>query len=225
MNKAALKNLIALGEGFTAEFKRAGTSNLGREICAFANATGGLPAGMTEADLGIKSIPRNPLLFGILYRMDAVEHIGSGIKRIRNLCREYGIAEPRIEVSENWFTISFPRSIGNDESQAAGEVTSEAGQLRTTFVLSLSQVCPKSVPSHLAERIMQASNSPVGLLTLMDLAQQTNRTRFRRNVLQPLIEADLLEPTIPEKPRSSKQQYRLTPLGREILRQQGKEES
>jgi len=72
---------------------------------------------------------------------------------------------------------------------------------------------------------MQASNSPVGLLTLMDLAQQTNRTRFRRNVLQPLIEADLLEPTIPEKPRSSKQQYRLTPLGREILRQQGKEES
>ena len=43
---------------------------------------GGLPAGMTEADLGEKSIPRNPLLFSILYRMNAVEHIGSGINRI-----------------------------------------------------------------------------------------------------------------------------------------------
>ena len=32
-----------------------------------------MPAGMTEADLGIKSIPRNPLLFGILHRMEAVE--------------------------------------------------------------------------------------------------------------------------------------------------------
>ena len=51
---------------------------------------GGLPAGMTEADLGMKSIPRNPLLFGILHRMEAVERtclravthrqVGSGIR-------------------------------------------------------------------------------------------------------------------------------------------------
>ena len=33
---------------------------------------GGLPAGMTEAHLGVKSLPRNPLLFGMLYRMDVV---------------------------------------------------------------------------------------------------------------------------------------------------------
>jgi len=63
---------------------------------------------MTEADLGIKSIPRNPLLFGMLFRMEAVEHIGSGIKRIRNLCREYGVAAPPIKVSEHWFTVIFP---------------------------------------------------------------------------------------------------------------------
>jgi hypothetical protein len=31
MNPKALQNLIALGEGFTSEFKRGGTSNLGRE--------------------------------------------------------------------------------------------------------------------------------------------------------------------------------------------------
>ena len=42
MNKKHLADLIALGEGFTTEFKRSGTSNLGREICAFANATGGV---------------------------------------------------------------------------------------------------------------------------------------------------------------------------------------
>lgn len=36
-----LNDLVALGEGFTTEFKRAGTSGLGREICAFANATSG----------------------------------------------------------------------------------------------------------------------------------------------------------------------------------------
>ena len=42
MKKKQLIELIALGEGFTTEFKRSGTSNLGREICAFANATGGV---------------------------------------------------------------------------------------------------------------------------------------------------------------------------------------
>ena len=70
---------------------------------------GGLPAGMTEADLGTKSLPRNPLLFGMLYRMDVVEQIGSGIRRLRDLCREHGVQEPIIDVSEHWVTVTFPR--------------------------------------------------------------------------------------------------------------------
>ena len=41
MNQPLLANLIALGEGFTTEFKQSLPSDLGREICAFANATGG----------------------------------------------------------------------------------------------------------------------------------------------------------------------------------------
>ncbi|MCY3629472.1 MAG: ATP-binding protein [Rhodothermaceae bacterium] len=41
MNPKGLSELIALGEGCTTEFKRSSTSGLGREICAFANATGG----------------------------------------------------------------------------------------------------------------------------------------------------------------------------------------
>jgi len=50
MKKAVLMDLAALGEGFTTEFKRAGTSHLGREICAFANATGGtILIGVTDS--------------------------------------------------------------------------------------------------------------------------------------------------------------------------------
>ena len=61
---------------------------------------GGLPAGMREEDLGIRSVPRNRLLFGMFHRMGMVEQIGSGIRRIRQECRDYGVAEPLIEVSE-----------------------------------------------------------------------------------------------------------------------------
>ena len=50
MNEQGLSSLIALGEGFTTEFKRSGSSNIGREICAFANATGGvILIGVTDA--------------------------------------------------------------------------------------------------------------------------------------------------------------------------------
>ena len=42
---------------------------------------------------------------------------------------------------------------------------------------------------------------------------------FQANYLLPLMEAGLIEPTIPDKPRSSKQKYRLTAKGRELLRQ------
>ena len=41
MKQDELLGLLAIGEGFTTEFKRSVTKELGREICAFANATGG----------------------------------------------------------------------------------------------------------------------------------------------------------------------------------------
>ena len=70
---------------------------------------GGLPAGITAAELGTRSVPRNRLLFRLLHRMDAVEDIGSGIRRIRELCVAHGVEEPRIETSKDWVAVIFPR--------------------------------------------------------------------------------------------------------------------
>jgi len=56
-----------------------------------------------KPDITLPSAENNTLfLFFFFHRMKAVEHIGSGIRRIRNLCREYGVAEPQIEVAEHW---------------------------------------------------------------------------------------------------------------------------
>jgi len=40
LDRTKLITLLSLGEGFTTEFKLAGTTHLGRELCAFANASG-----------------------------------------------------------------------------------------------------------------------------------------------------------------------------------------
>ncbi|MEA3294283.1 MAG: hypothetical protein U9P81_04800 [Euryarchaeota archaeon] len=44
-----------------------------------------------------------------------------------------------------------------------------------------------------------------------------HRPTFRDNYLHPALDADLIEMTIPEKPSSSKQKYRLTDKGRAVL--------
>lgn len=53
---------------------------------------------------------------------------------------------------------------------------------------------------------------------LQEAAEFRNREHFVNEYLNPLLEAGLIEMTIPDKPRSSKQRYRLTRAGMECLK-------
>jgi len=53
---------------------------------------------------------------------------------------------------------------------------------------------------------------------LMKIAKRKDRTKFRDQVLSPLLEAGLIEMTIPGKPTSPKQTYSLTEKGRKNAR-------
>ena len=61
-----------------------------------------------------------------------------------------------------------------------------------------------------------------GITELMEIAGRTDRTKFRNQVLNPLIKAGFLEMTVPDKPSSSKQKYRVTEKGRDLLEKQTK---
>lgn len=142
---------------------------------------GGLPAGMKQEDLGYKSVPRNPLLFGLFYRMNLVEQIGSGVQRIRDLCREHGVAEPKFEISENWVTVAFQRE--------TGQVTPQVEKLIG---------------------VLQEEMTRGEIMSAMDLR---DRMHFFKEYLQPALKSGLVEMTIPDKPRSRMQKYRLTEKG------------
>jgi len=72
---------------------------------------GGLVGGLKKEDLGKRSMPRNPLLFSMMERMDLVEKVGTGILRMKDAMIEYGLKEPIIEADENWFSITFERDV------------------------------------------------------------------------------------------------------------------
>ena len=69
---------------------------------------GGLPKGLKPEDFGKKSVLRNPNIADLLHRIEYIEKMGTGIKKIRKLMREAGLKPPKFEFT-TFFTATFPR--------------------------------------------------------------------------------------------------------------------
>lgn len=69
---------------------------------------GGLPEGLSLRSLINISVRRNELIADIFARMDKVERIGSGIKRMRDAMKSFELPYPKIK-SDLFFTIEFQR--------------------------------------------------------------------------------------------------------------------
>ena len=151
---------------------------------------GGLPYGVTEADFFSGcSVPRNKEIMRVFRDLEIVEHLGSGVPRI---LKAYG--KDAFEIRESFIRITFP---------FAQPVTTPAG---TQSGLSRDQV-----------QILRNCRTERAIGELLKTAGRTNRTKFRDQVLRPLLDVGWLEMTIPDKPTSSKQKYRLTSNGRALL--------
>lgn len=174
---------------------------------------GGLPAGMTPELLGTKSIPRNPLLFGMLYRMNAVEQVGSGVRRIREICRDYGVAQPDYEISENWVTITFMRPTLVDGVRLEDAITPEV----------TPEVTPAVTPEVI--RMLQSMKDTMTRTEIMRVLGLKDEKHFRESYQQVAVSSGWIEMTIPDKPRSSKQKYRLTEKGRAVLSTYNREDA
>ncbi len=217
---------------------------------------GGLPAGMTEADLGMKSMPRNPLLFGMLYRMHVVENIGSGIKRIRDLCRDRGVAEPTIDLSEHWVTVTFSRPAapvdergvreggnavrGLESQRESGLESAVAGLESTDAELESTDAELESADAGLESADAGLESTDAGqkslerrILALL-VAEPLSRSAIAgalghqsvsaglNRVIQRLLHDRRIAYTVPDKPNSRLQQYRITQAGHTALEKAAK---
>ncbi|MDE0257894.1 MAG: putative DNA binding domain-containing protein [Gammaproteobacteria bacterium] len=188
---------------------------------------GGLPEGMNEGDLGTRSVPRNPLLYSMLARMGLVGGIGTGIRRMKSLCREYGVLEPRIESSGTEVTTSFrrppairlqPSGIDDDDfaaMQASLFNPQDAGTKGPDRHTDPTPVWERMTTVQVRDlvRVLDRDRSRVQILQRLGLR---NRSNLVVNYLRPALDAGLIEMTIPDKPTSGRQRYRLTPMGREL---------
>jgi ATP-dependent DNA helicase RecG len=165
------------------------------------HSIGGFPMGIRAELLTQehRSIPPNPLIAGAFHRTGAIEVWGRGTNRVIEACRAYGIADPTFAEASGAVTVTFKAAVVADLGRAS------------------SQVGPKSVLSAAQVQVLEIAAVPRSLPELMAPSGLKNKTRFRYQVIAPLLHAGLLEMTIPDKPRSSKQQYRITEAGRAAL--------
>ncbi len=194
---------------------------------------GALPKGMSVADLGHKTVRRNTLIADLLHRIDFIEKAGTGIRRIRDGAKAVDCPEPAFEAG-NFVTVTFrpnpevrqaaggelgltPEVATQATDQATGQVTDQVTDQATGQVTdqAADQVTDQVTPQL---TVMKAIFGEMSRQQIQESLGLKHARHFREVYLEPTLRAGLVEMTIPDKPRSSKQRYRLTPAGRRYLR-------
>ena len=175
---------------------------------------GGLPTGLKLAELGRESIRRNPLIADLLHRIEFIEKAGTGIRRIRDEAREQGCPEPEFKIRGAFFVVVFrpDPEVRALEDQVTGEVTPQVTPQDTPQ--DTGAVTPQDTG---AVRLLGVISGEMNRRQIQEALGLKNTKHVRKTYLLPALQAGLIEMTIPDKPRSKKQHYRLTPAGRDYL--------
>ena len=159
---------------------------------------GGLVIGLSREEfLAGRSMPRNRELMRVFRDLDLVEQLGSGVHRILSV-----YDSSVFHISEHFFEIRF---MFNEDVPGSAQPT----QLTTQLTTQLSEMV-----MHILMALAGHARSAGELRELVDIS---HRHTFRENYLHPALRADLIEMTIPDKPNSRNQKYRLTAKGRQIV--------
>jgi len=166
---------------------------------------GELPPSLTPEKLRHPhaSIPRNPLLADPLFLTHYIEKAGSGTLDMIGLCKEANLPEPEFRQDAGQWVVTLRRPTGQVTAQVSEQVTGQAtGQ----------------VTGQVAVQVMVACQSPQTGEAIQKLVGIKHRETFLNNYLKPLLASGWIERTIPDKPTSSLQKYKLSAKGADWLR-------
>ena len=213
------------------------TSNASVQVMLFADRLevwnpGELPPPLTIESLREPhaSIPRTPLIAEPLFLARYIEKAGTGTLDMIKLCKAAGIPTPIFRQHGGQFiqTLRRPKSAAAEvTAQVAADVRPESGSKSRPHRDQVAGTgAPQGPPKHPASTpqvtpqvlsILTASAQAVSREVLQRASGLRDRKHFATAYLQTLLEAGWIEMTIPGKPRSSRQKYRITAKGRHLL--------
>ena len=151
---------------------------------------------------------RNRRIGEFLKELELSEGRGTGIKKILRAMDANGSPKPMFNTDDQRtaFMVHLPLR------------PAPAAVLTSTTMQDEIRLDADLAPSRHQVAVLRMCLTDNSLLDLMKVAGRTDRTKFRHQVLHPLIAEGFIEPTIPDKPTSRLQKYRLTDKGRAWLK-------
>jgi ATP-dependent DNA helicase RecG len=141
-----------------------------------------------------ESKPWNPIIANVFYRAGIIERWGTGTLNIIDWCAENKNPEPSWQEQADSVYITFlPAALIASErgaEQVTGEVTGEV------------------------DRLLAAMSGAMSRLEIQAALNLKHEDHFRAAYLVPALQTGLIEMTIPDKPKSRLQKYRLTKKGK-----------
>lgn len=153
------------------------------------------PESLTRAHL---SVQRNPIIAEVFYRTGLIEKWGRGTNRVAEMCATAGIAAPEFAEVTGAAVVTFRVPVAGAGSRAESGAESKAESLDGRVLRALRS--GELSKSHLARK-----------LGLSSVTGQLNRA------VAALVDRRLVEMTLPDRPNSRLQKYRLSSVGRERI--------
>ncbi len=174
---------------------------------------GPLPDTLPIEELGTgRSEIRNRVLAPIFKDLKLIEAWGTGIRKMRNEVSKY----PEIDLILH--EVGMPSRFSSGKKRSA----LRRHQIGIKWGLSRDQVGTK--PALSSDQLLVLGNCTEAhpIVDLMKITKRSNRTKFKKSVLNQLINKGLLAMTDPDSPNSPKQRYRTTANGKALLEQREK---
>jgi len=147
--------------------------------------------------------PKNPVIGAFFREIHRADELGSGMRKMMRYGKAYGGADPEmIEGDVFRIIVKVP------EFQQIKGSEPQSGQLAP-------EVTPEVTPE--VKKMLSVMQGEMTRGEIQEKLGLKDEKHFRENYQQIGIKLGLIEMTIPDKPRSSKQRYRLTEKGRKLL--------
>jgi predicted HTH transcriptional regulator len=157
----------------------------------------------------------------VFRELDLIEQWGSGVRRMFKEAEVLGLPQP--EIIEVGMRVRFIVYLA-ESLVLPSEIRTSKEQVGTKPGLSRDQVGTKLKLNNDQIKVLHACVNESGITELMNVAGRSNRTKFRNQVLNPLLSNELIEMTQPYSPKSPTQKYRLRAKGKDFLSKEGQEE-
>jgi len=173
---------------------------------------GFLPFNLTVEELYSpfhSSKPRNKLIAQIFYDLALIERYGSGIQRMITACQKAGLPDLEFNNFSSGFILKFFKLVP-ETMKASDRIRDQKSDWVTDPVTA-------PVSEQILKILFALEKEPLSSQELRTRLGLKHRAFFRANYLKPAFAAGFIERTLPEKPNSRFQKYRLTEKGRRLL--------